>query len=414
MALPASGVVFLDPLNGGLAAVRTLRRRGEHVVVIAGSDNSFTTHSRGVEGHFVPFGADGEAWLELLEQLARRGTQHLLTGSDAASAWLVDLRDRLPPEIVCFERRDDVHSSLMGKDTSFAIARAAGVAVPWTMPVSAPEDIDALASGAPWPCILKPVLSHEWRPVMGDDRVMLVANADDARREAERALAAGFPLVLSEYVPGGDGDVEEAIVVRAADGSYPVAFGCQKIRQYPVGFGVASLCEIAELPESMALARAVLDEAGFVGVAGVETKRHADTGVRYFLEVNVRIPTQWGLADCSGLDASPRLAATLRGEQLGPQPAIGRRARLVYPQQDVRAALAALRGAPPRKRGAVAWRLARSYRGARDFGILDPRDPAPAIACVTGFVRRRLAARFGRSTGREKPARERSDGSTFS
>ncbi len=390
------GVIMLDPLNGGLAAVRSLRASGEHVVVIAGSDNSFTARSRGVEGHVVPFAGDGGARLDLLSALAGRGPHALLTGSDSASAWLAEARDRLPDGIVCFEAADDSHAALMGKDTSDEIARAAGVAVPWTAPIHSLEDLDAVSASAPWPCVLKPVLSHEWRVVLGDHRVMLVTTPAEARREAERGLGAGFPLVLSEYVPGGDADVEEAIVVRAADGTYPVAFGCQKIRQYPVGFGVASLCEIAELPESMALARAVLDRAGFVGVAGVETKRHAVTGVRYFLEVNVRIPTQWGLADCSGLRASERMLATLRGERLPPQSPIRRRGRLVYPQQDIRAVLAALRGAPSRKRLQVAWRILRSYSGTRDFGILDPRDPAPAIACVAGFARRRIGARVRR------------------
>ena len=387
---------MLDPLNGGLAAARTLRRHGEHVVVIAGRDNAFTARSRGVEGYSVPFAGNGEAWLELLNRLAARGMQHLLTGSDATSAWLVTVRERLPPGIVSFERGDDAHASLMGKDTSHTIARAAGVAVPWTVPVNTLQDIDAVASEAPWPCVLKPVLSHEWRAALGDHRVMLVANPAQARRVTERALAAGFPLVLSEYVPGGDGNVEEAIVVRATDGSYPVQFGCRKIRQYPVGFGVASLCEVAEVPESMALARAVLDRAGFVGVAGVETKRHADTGVYYFLEVNVRIPTQWGLADCSGLDASRRLVATLRGERVAPQAPIRVRARLVYPQHDARAVLAALRGAPPRRWSAVAWRLARSYAGTRDVGLLDPRDPVPGLACAAGFLTRSVAARLDR------------------
>jgi predicted ATP-grasp superfamily ATP-dependent carboligase len=406
-----SGVILLDPLNGGLAAARTLRRRGDHVVVIAGSDNSFTTHSRGVEGHFVPFAGDGEAWIDLLDELASRGSYVLLTGSDATCAWLLGARDRLPSGIVCFERADDVHTKLMGKATSHAIAQAAGVAVPWTVAVSAPEDIDAVSADAPWPCVLKPVLSHEWRASLGDHRVMLVANAEEARRETERALTAGFPLILSEYVPGGDGNVEEAIVVRAADGSYPVAFGCQKIRQYPVGFGVASLCEIAELPQSTALARAVLDEAGFVGVAGVETKRHAETGIYYFVEVNVRIPTQWGLADCSGLDASARLVATLRGERLAPQPPIRRRARLVYPQQDVRAALAALHAAPRGKRWAVALRFARSYAGTREFGILDARDPAPGVAWLAGFIRRSVAARLRAAVARRsRPDRDRRAG----
>jgi predicted ATP-grasp superfamily ATP-dependent carboligase len=396
MAAPGSGVVLLDPFNGGLAAVRALRRRGESVVVIAGANNSHTTRSRGVEGHFVPFVAGGEAWLDLLRRLAARGPQFVLTGTDAASAWLTAERERLPPEIVCFERHGDAHAKLMSKDTADAVARAAGVKVPWTTAIYALEDVWRAAAEAPWPCILKPVLSHRWRLTMGEDRVMLVTDPDEAAREAGRALAAGFPLVLSEYVPGGDGDVEEAIVVRAPDGTYPVAFGCRKIRQYPVGFGVASLCEVAELPESMALARAVLDTAGFVGVAGVETKRHAETGARYFLEVNVRIPTQWGLADSSGLDASARLVATLRGEAVGPQPPMRRRARLVYPEQDARAVLAALRGARGAERRAVAWRLVRSYAGTRDFGILDLRDPAPGLACLAGALGRRATARIGR------------------
>ena len=410
MAAASGGVVLLDPFNGGLATARALRRRGERVVVVAGTNNAHTTRSRGVEGHVIPFAGSGEAWLEMLAALARRGTQYLLSGTDAASAWLIDQRANLPPEIVCFERQDEAHALLMSKDSGDAVARAAGVRVPWTATILTPEDVAAVAAEAPWPCILKPLLSHEWRLVLGDERVMLVNDAAEAQRVAERAIAAGFPLVLCEYVPGGDGNVEEAIVVRAADGSYPVQFGCRKIRQYPVGFGVASLCEIAELEESMALARAVLDQAGFVGVAGVETKRHAETGVRYFLEVNVRIPTQWGLADCSGLDASARLVATLRGEQLGPQPPLRRRGRLVYPEQDARAVLVALRAARGRERGAVALRLARSYAGTRDFGVLDLRDPGPGIACATRVVRRAIAARiFGRRRPDAPPAKQRAE-----
>jgi protein-tyrosine phosphatase len=67
--------------------------------------------------------------------------------------------------------------------------------------------------------------------------------------------------------------------------------------------------ESSLLPETMALAQRVLDEAGFVGVAGVEAKRHAETNERWFLEVNVRLPAQWGLGDAGGADASARLVA---------------------------------------------------------------------------------------------------------
>lgn len=121
-------------------------------------------------------------------------------------------------------------------------------------------------------------------------------------------------MVATEYVPGGDDCVEEAILVRRADGSYPVSFGCRKLRQYPPGFGAASICLADHLPESTEIARRVLDEAQFVGVAGVETKRDVTSGQRSFLEVNVRLPTQWGLGDASGVDASRRAVAVLAGD----------------------------------------------------------------------------------------------------
>jgi len=112
--------------------------------------------------------------------------------------------------------------------------------------------------------------------------------------------------------------------------------------------------------------------------------------VHYFLEVNVRIPTQFGLGDAAGLDASRRMARMLLGHDVGPQPPVRRRARLLFPQQEVRAARAALRAAPAGERLATAHRLLRSYAGVRDLGILDPRDPGPGAALVGQVLRRRL------------------------
>jgi predicted ATP-grasp superfamily ATP-dependent carboligase len=381
-----STVVLLDPYNGGLSAARSLVRAGRRVAVVAGETNGFSARTRGAAGEVAPM----SEWKPALERIAAGGPAIVLTGGDVASAWLADHAGELPQGIRTFEGQDEAHRPLMAKDSSDAIARRAGVLVPWTVTVSDDSELESAVAEAPYPAILKPVLSHAWRAVFGDERVMLVADAEAARREGHRALEAGLAMVMSEYVPGGDDCVEEALVVRAPDGDYPVHFGCRKIRQYPVGFGAASLCEAAELPESTALARAVLDEAGFVGVAGVETKRHAQTGRHYFIEVNVRIPTQWGLGDASGLDASVRLAATLEGERLGPQAPMRRAARLVFPELEARAALAAMRAVPAGQRRATAVGLVQSYRGVRDVGIMDPRDPIPGLTYVARALRRRV------------------------
>ena len=128
----------------------------------------------------------------------------------------------------------------------------------------------------------------------------------------------------------------------------------------------------------MALAKRLLDEAGFVGVAGVETKHHAETGEVFLIEANVRIPTQFGLGDASGGDSAWRLYATLAGLPLGPQPELRWGAKLVIPELEMHAAFRALR---ERQDGALSLRERfRSWRGAGDLGLLDLRDPGPAAS----------------------------------
>jgi D-aspartate ligase len=391
-------VILLDPYNAGLALARRMTRLRARVTVI--ESQPIVGRSRGVESVVEPYRPGGERWLQLLHELARDSRECVvLTGTDRASEWLVHAADRMPSNVHTFEHPDSAHIALMGKEQADAIARAAGVRVPWTACVSTTEEFGAAAARAPWPCVVKPVFSHQWRDRYGEKRAFLAQDAHAAELLVRRPLDDGVPMLLSQYIPGGDGDVEEAIVVRLADGSYPVRFGCRKLRQYPPGFGETAVGESSELPETMALAQRVLDEAGFVGVAGVETKRHEQTGERWFLEVNVRLPGQWGLGDACGVQASPRVVALLCGRPVEPQPRLRAGVRFVQPDLDWHGVLPAIRTAPARSRMGLTWRLLRPYLGARELGMFDPRDPGPLTALFGQFAGRRVArirTRFGR------------------
>jgi predicted ATP-grasp superfamily ATP-dependent carboligase len=379
-AVPLDTLVVLEPYNGGLALARALVRHGIRPTLLLTQELAWMRGSRGVDADVV--GAPEEP--AFLEALGRRDGRPamVVTGADRATEWLARTRPEIPASVRTFESATSGHLELIGKDTSYALAAAAGVRVPWERSGATDAEFADIAADAPYPCVVKPVLSHHYRVVFGDERVFVVHTASEALAAAGPALAEGFAMMLSEYVPGGDGDVDEAIVVRAADGSYPVAFGCRKVRQYPSGFGAASLCRSHPIPESMALARAVLDQAGFTGVAGVETKRHADSGEWYFIEANVRLPTQWGLGDASGVDASRRLAQVLAGEEVGPQPPQREDVRLIFPELEARAALRTLKATPARERPKVLLDLARSYRGTRDLGLVDPRDLGPLLTKI--------------------------------
>ena len=398
---------MLDPFSAGLAFARRITRLGGKVTFVIDPSEPEVARSRGVESIIIPFEPGGEPWLAALRELAGSGEKLLvLPATDRGSELLARSRPTLPPNVVAFEETDSAHLALMDKERADEIARRAGVPVPWTAILSSLDDLDRVEPEAPWPCVVKPVLSHEWRARYTSERVFLVADAEEARERLSRPLRDGVAMLLCQYIPGGDADVEEAIVVRLADGTYPVRFGCRKLRQWPAGFGITAVGEALPLPETMAIAEKVLDEAGFVGVAGVEVKRDMDTGSRWFLEVNVRMPGQWGLGDACGADVSARLVATMLGGKLGPGPDLVPGVRMVLPEFDANVVLPVLRSAPFWKRPRLAWRLLRPYFGAREFGMFDPRDPGPGLALVRKWLRRRFSrlwARLSPSSGPNLP-----------
>jgi len=68
----------------------------------------------------------------------------------------------------------------------------------------------------------------------------------------------------------------------------------RKLRQYPPYFGAGSVMEAVPSPDVMAMARRLLDAAGFVSISSFEAKRHAVTGEHVLMEINVRTPQAIG------------------------------------------------------------------------------------------------------------------------
>src|SRR4051794_7667011 len=184
--------VVLDPFNGGLAFARALVRAGQPVTVMAGGVNAFAARPRRADGRVV----DRDGWAQARGGVAAGGPAVVVTGTDAGSEHLAVRRAGLPAGLIAFEGQDDVHLPLMDKQEADAIARRAGVRVPWTRSVASGEELAAAAAEAPYPVVLKPVLSHAWRAVYGDHRVLLAGDAAEAVRAGERGLDAGLAMLM--------------------------------------------------------------------------------------------------------------------------------------------------------------------------------------------------------------------------
>ncbi len=385
--------ILLAPTDGGLALARSLSRRGVEVSMLA--EETWVTRTRWARSHRVgQLPGDREGWLELLAELAARGDGVLVPGTDRVSEFIVRERDRIPAALRSFESLQSTHLRLIDKGSLYELADRAGVRFPWALRLSSQADLDRVVDEASYPCLLKPAVSHHWRRLIGERRALVIGGADDLARTASPALDDGLELLVTEHIPGPDRNLEGSVMIRTSDGSYPLAYGIRKLRSYPPGFGSGSAHESADVPETMALASRLLDAAGLVGVANVETKRHAETGELVLIDVNPRLSQCWGLADAAGTDASWRLYSTLAGLPLNAQPRARLGVRSIVPSLEPKAVVANLAEGPLTLRELLA-----SYRGVRDLSGLSILDPGPLLALV-GRQLRSLFRWAGRRQGR--------------
>lgn len=389
MSLPRA--IILHPNDGCLTFARALVRRGVEVHALTNPEYDYVVASRGVQGRVMPdVRQEPETWRAELESLARSGGGLVFAGSDATSEWLAENRATLPESLRSFESTDGIHLALMDKLRLYRTAAEIGVRAPWMHHVQDRAALEDLLGELTFPCVLKARLGHVAKKLVGVG-TMLIESRAQLQEQAGRLLDHDIDLLLTEVVPGDETALEAAVSVRAADGTYTLEYGRHKIRQWPLDYGVGSLHESAQVPGTLAMNRQLLDHAGYYGVSITEAKRHAGNGELYLIEINVRVPAGFGLADACGVDGSWRLYATLAGLPLGPQPPQVDGRKCMIPLRDVRAAWQRVR-----RRDASVPEVLGSWRGTRDFGVLSVRDPMPTVALVRG----QLARRGGRVRGR--------------
>ena len=385
-ALPRA--IILQPNDGCLTVARALHRHGIDVHVLTSPEYSYVAASRGVAGEVLPEPVrDPASWLDALTGLAEDGGGVVLSGSDSATEWLTLHRDRLPPTLRSFESTDGSHLALMDKLELYRTAASIGIRVPAYRHVRDRADLTALLREIRYPWVLKARMGHLAKIHAGFG-TRLVSTRRDLLDRGARLLDLGIDFLLTEVVPGREHRLEAAVTVRRDDGRYTLEYGRRKIRQWPLNYGVGSLNQAAHVPGTMALSRRLLDRVGYRGIASFETKRSARDGQLYLIEVNVRIPANFGLADACGVDGSWRVYATLAGLPLGPQPEQVDGRKCMIPFREARASWQRIR-----RHDVSVGGVLRSWRGTRDFGVLSVRDPMPTVALLGHRLRRSTGPR---------------------
>jgi predicted ATP-grasp superfamily ATP-dependent carboligase len=275
-------------------------------------------------------------------------------------------------------------SMTMDKGGQHAAARRIGFPVPGTLdPGEGDDPVAALrAAGLRFPVILKPRYAPEFRRRFRAQ--VLRADDPDALRRAWEDAAPYGPQI-QEVIPGGDDALWTLGSYRDASGTPLASFTGRKLRQWPPQFGTARAAEARWDADLARRCHELLDALSFHGISQVEVKRDHRDGRDHLIEVNPRSWLWIGLATASGvnipyacyLDATGAPRTWPDGHRDGLRWMLAGK-HLVASVREVRSGRW--------EAGAFLHTLRPPFRD----GVLDARDPRPAVGLYGRMLKRGL------------------------
>ena len=359
----------------GLQTARILHRRGVPVIGMAEDPRVFAARSRAYrEVHRIDVAGPG--WLETLERVALRSGERpvLVPCTDEAVVGLARHRERLDRSYRIVLPRLDVILTLMAKDQFAQHAAAHGLPVPRTHVVTDARTAREATAELPFPWVVKPALkTPSWGAAVGI-KVVRVPDASAWGQLLARLPRPHEPLVVQEWIDGGESELYSCNVHVDRAGQVRGVFVARKCRQWPPEQGNSASGVEVRNDEVRDLALALFSSVDYVGLGYLEVKREARTGRHVMIEANVGRPTgRSAIAEAGGVDLVH--AMYLDALELPLPPPQEQRYTGVgwtYLRHDAQAAARQWRQGQLTLRDWVA-----SLRGERAFAVWDPHDPLP-------------------------------------
>ena len=315
----------------------------------------------------------------------------LLPTSDVWIEAVIAGMGRSPALFHSFPSYAGVAGQLLDKLDFQALCEKHGMATPGLWRVEGADQLAALADRLPYPCILKPALIHRAKHFLRGEKVLLART----RQEYLGHVAAMPPGLgdwfVQEIIPGPESNITLFGGYIDRKGIARQACTVRKLRQYPAGFGSASLVASQPCDETRELTLGFLRDIGFRGICGAEYKRDPRDGRLKIIEINPR-PTLWFQvihdAGCRVVEAACRDMAGLE-----PLPEVGQRrdVRWRYLLKDMSSARFYRRQSDfvfPAPDVSMADGM-----GRRSWPVYSSSDPMPALAEPLGFLRKFLERR---------------------
>lgn len=282
-------VLGLSPT--GLYAVRELGRAGIKVIGVS-SERQCGCRSRYLSQLIIE--PDESLRLEKLVSLFRNEPTKavLIPTSDKDIEFVARYHNELSVKFVFQNSYTlDFIQTILTKENFYRLCEAEGIQYPklWR---SLPSELKNLRDKISYPCIIKPSRIHEVKDLLAGKKGWIAENCDGFSKIIKEIPASAGVLLLQEIIPGPESNITLHATYVDRGGHFQQPISAHKLRQYPPGFGSASLVITSPENESRDIARHILKKMGYHGIAASEFKLDPRDNRLKIIEINAR-PSLW-------------------------------------------------------------------------------------------------------------------------
>ncbi|MBE0672997.1 MAG: hypothetical protein IH588_20655 [Anaerolineales bacterium] len=380
--------VVLGMFETGLAVGRSLGRAGIRVLGLD-TVKKVGFHSKYIAPRVCPHPTQcEEEFLAFLLRIAKDETRPpaLFITSDEFLLPVSRNRDRLETRYLMNLPSPQILECISDKYKQYSLALEAGIPVPRTYLPENMEALNELIDEIPFPAFIKGAEVTTWRRKMGvATKGFVVSTREELRNTFRRIFEQGVNGLIQEIIPGPDTNHYKSSCYVSRNGLILLAFGLQKIRQQPAGFGFGCLVQSVLYPEMLRLGKDFFSRIGYRGVGSAEFKLDPRDGKLKLIELNPRYWQQNALAARCGMNFPLTDYGELTGEAPEPKNEYRPGIKWVNFYSDIESFR------EYRRRGEITWGgwLA-SYKGEFMLSDLDWDDPFPGIreAVIENGIRR--------------------------
>jgi predicted ATP-grasp superfamily ATP-dependent carboligase len=295
--------VVVTNLEGfvGIQLARLMHRHGVPVVALSDRPRDPLTRTRVVDAVFDA-GPDGRDTARVLAEIAQLFPERpvLMPCSDIAVAAVSAARASLDYHLVLPEH--EVIELLTDKPRFLDHAQANGIPVSPFWVLQSRPDAEDVAARLRYPVVMKPYRgTMAWNDSVGQKAVRVF---DSTRLLETWDLAApDYPVLVQEWVEGGDDQLYSFNGYFDASGQPLATFIARKLRQWPPHTGMSSLGVECRNDVILETALRLFTSVPYRGFAYLEMKRDARTGQHYAIEANIGRPTgRSPIAEAGGVE----------------------------------------------------------------------------------------------------------------